>query len=148
MSRGPMRQRLGDQGQALATSTLPPLPGFLSHLPAEAFSSFFVVLTLTPPSLFSPLAPLSLRILFPFCPGRHSFSVLVSVRPGISLPRYAFACSSCLHFCFFRHLPPEKLVPARGSHQATVAPLYPRDGGVCGFQLRSPKHERPAQSLA
>ncbi|XP_043291507.1 collagen alpha-1(I) chain-like [Cervus canadensis] len=44
---------------------------------------------------------------------------------------YPFAASSSLRLCFFRHLPPEKLVPARGPPPGTVVPPFSLGTAEC-----------------
>lgn len=86
-------------------------------------------------------APLPL----PFLVSPSPFSVLVAVPPRFQL---SFCCFIFLHLCFSRHFPPEKLLFRPGVPlRSQLSPFLPRQQRV-RVPRCSPRHERPAQSLA
>lgn len=107
---------------------------------SEALYSFFDRLMLIPRPDCAPLAPP------PSWRAHHSFSVLVAVPPRIPVILLLLHLPSTSAFLATSH--PRNLFRPGVPLRSQLSPFLPRDSSVSGSQCRSPRHERPAQSLA
>lgn len=107
---------------------------------SEALYSFFDLLMLIPRPDCTPLAPP------PSWRAHHSFSVLIAVPPRIPVILLLLHLPSTSAFLATSY--PRNLFRPGVPLRSQLSPFLPRDGSVCGSQCSSPRHERPAQSLA